>query len=34
MATTVDEVITALDAMVDTAVRDGDRIGYFAALYR
>lgn len=34
MATTVDEVITALDAIVDTAVRDGDRIGYFAALYR
>lgn len=34
VADTVDEVIAALHAVVDQAQRDGDRIGYFAALYR
>jgi hypothetical protein len=30
----VDEVLEALDAVVDHAVRTGSRVGYFAAMYR
>jgi uncharacterized protein with NAD-binding domain and iron-sulfur cluster len=33
-ATTIDEVIDALDAIIDEAERKADRVGYFAALYR
>lgn len=33
-ATTIDEVLAALDSVVERAIRDGDRVGYFAALYR
>lgn len=33
-ATTIDEVVTALDGVVERAVAAGDRIGYFAAVYR
>lgn len=32
--TTIDEVLAALDGVVERAVRAGDRIGYFAAVYR
>jgi len=30
---TIDEIITALNAILDKALREGERIGYFAALY-
>lgn len=33
-ATTIDEVLAALDGVVDDARREGSRNGYFAALYR
>jgi hypothetical protein len=33
-ATSIDEVLTALDAIVDRAYEERDRSGYFAALYR
>ena len=33
-AQTIDEVIEALDGVLDEARRDGSRLGYFAALYR
>jgi uncharacterized protein with NAD-binding domain and iron-sulfur cluster len=33
-AATIDEVIDALDAIIDESTRKSDRIGYFAALYR
>ncbi len=33
-ARTIDEVIGALDAIIARALKDGSRIGYFAALYR
>jgi hypothetical protein len=33
-ATTLDEVITHLDAIIETAKREKSRIGYFASLYR
>ena len=33
-ARNIDEVVEALDAIVANAQRDGDRVGYFAALYR
>ncbi|MEZ4384972.1 MAG: DUF5995 family protein [Nannocystaceae bacterium] len=33
-ATSIDEVIARLDAVLDDARREGSRIGYFAALYR
>lgn len=34
LPTTIDEVIEGLDKVVDDCVRDGSRVGYFAALYR
>lgn len=34
MSETVDEVLHALDAIIERALRDGDRRGYFAVLYR
>lgn len=33
-ALTIGEVVSRLDAIIDRAMRDGDRCGYFAALYR
>ena len=33
-AETIDDVLRLLREVVDEAVDDGDRIGYFAALYR
>lgn len=33
-ATTIDEVVDGLDAVVAKAIAKGDRIGYFAVLYR
>lgn len=30
----IDDVIAALDVVIDRARREGDRLGYFAALYR
>ncbi|CAN0563847.1 unnamed protein product, partial [Laminaria digitata] len=33
-ATTIDEVILALDEIIAHAKRDASRLGYFAALYR
>ncbi|MSV30258.1 MAG: hypothetical protein EXQ52_16175 [Bryobacterales bacterium] len=33
-ARTIDEVIGALDAIIVRALKDGSRMGYFAALYR
>jgi hypothetical protein len=32
--TTIDDVIAGLDALIARAVEEGDRIGYFACLYR
>ena len=34
MMNTIDDVLAELDAIVAAALRDGDRLGYFAALYR
>lgn len=34
IARTIDEVLAALDGVVGRAVETGDRLGYFAALYR
>src|SRR5262245_5254309 len=31
---TVDEVVGALDAVIDRAIDEGSRLGYFAAIYR
>lgn len=31
---TIDEVIAEMDAIVERSLRDGSRLGYFAALYR
>ena len=33
-AATIDEVIARLDAIIERALVDGDRLGYFAVLYR
>ena len=33
-AQSIDEVLDRLDSIVAQSERDGDRIGYFAALYR
>jgi hypothetical protein len=33
-ATTIDDVLAGLDVVLDRSVTDGDRIGYFAAIYR
>lgn len=33
-ANTIDEVLAGLDGIVERALRDGDRLGYFAVLYR
>jgi hypothetical protein len=33
-AKTIDEVIEALDAIIETAKKDNSVIGYFLALYR
>ena len=33
LPTTIDEVITALEQIMDTCTRTGNRLGYFAALY-
>jgi hypothetical protein len=33
LPTTIDEVLTRLNRMLDEAIRDGHRIGYFIALY-
>jgi hypothetical protein len=33
-AKTIDEVIEALDAIIETAKKDNSAIGYFPALYR
>lgn len=33
-AETIAEVVSALDDVVERALRDGNRIGYFAAVYR
>jgi hypothetical protein len=32
-ATTIDDIIAALQQIIDDSIRTGDRIGYFAALY-
>lgn len=34
LARTIDEVITQLDDIIARSIRDGSRLGYFAALYR
>lgn len=34
MVSTIDEVVAALDSIIDTARAEKNRVGYFAALYR
>lgn len=34
LARTIDEVISQLDDIIARSIRDGSRLGYFAALYR
>lgn len=34
LATTIDEVITHLDAIIDSSIKENSRLGFFAVLYR